>query len=382
VQTAQVGKVVAGKYALLKLIGEGGAGQVFRARAPDSGTDVCVKVLRKAKRSDATEVKRFRQEALAASKLTSEHAIRILDFGEDQNGQLYIAMEFVAGKDLRTVLAQEFPFSEERICRIMEQVLSALADAHAHHVIHRDLKPENIVIEQRHGSPDFAKVLDFGIAKIQEPDAASLTSTGFVCGTPAYMSPEQGTGSELDPRTDLYSIGVILYQMATGRLPFDGKNAVEIMMRHQYDLPVPPRELRTGNAISPGLEKLILSALEKDPGLRPQTAEAFRAALLKLGEERRRLRENPHPPAKVTSRPPTLEQTPMPAQAPIRSAARVDPIDREVAVALSRSRRPFFIGVAVAALAAIAIGVISFWPAPSGGPTALPTTRPAAAEGK
>ena len=217
-----IGRTLARKYQVEALIGEGGMGKVYRARQLALDKVVVLKVLRHTLLGDDRTVARFKREAKAASRLNHPNSISILDFGQTEDGALFIAMEFVPGQDLHTVLSKDGPLPEPRIVRIVSQVLSALYDAHNAGVIHRDLKPENIMVEQRRNEPDFVKVLDFGIAKIQdaEGDGPALTRTGFVCGTPEYMSPEQARGATLDHRSDLYAVGVILYQLISGRLPF------------------------------------------------------------------------------------------------------------------------------------------------------------------
>src|SRR5207244_12317076 len=184
----------------------------------------------------------FEREAKAASRLNHPNGIQILDFGRNADGGLFIAMEYVQGKDLRIVLRDEWPLEEGRLCNIMAQVLSALGEAHAHNVIHRDLKPENIMVEQRRNQPDFVKVLNFGIARILDSDLPRLTRADVVCGTPQYMAPEQATGAQLDGRCDLYAVGIMLYQLATGHLPFDVASAMDILTRHVHEPPVPPRK--------------------------------------------------------------------------------------------------------------------------------------------
>src|SRR5438128_7872658 len=259
---AMVGQVVAGRFKLEELIGQGGMGKVYRARHLTLDKPVCLKMLKPALLEDPTLVGRFEREAKAASRLNHPNSIAVLDFGrlEERGGTLYIAMEFVQGKDLRLVLRDEWPLPEERIARIMAQVLAALGEAHAQNVIHRDLKPENIMVEQRRAQPDFVKVLDFGIAKILDSDLPGLTRSDVVCGTPQYMAPEQATGSSLDARCDLYAVGVILYQLVTGHLPFDGANSMEVLTKHVNDPPVPPSH-RPGAKVSPAMERLILRAM-------------------------------------------------------------------------------------------------------------------------
>ena len=281
-----IGNLVAGRFRIEELIGQGGMGKVYRARHLALDRVVCLKMLRPALLEDPTLVGRFEREAKAASRLNHPNGISVLDFGRNEDGGLFIVMEYVQGKDLRIVLRDEWPLAEERLCLIIAQVLSALAEAHAHNVIHRDLKPENIMVEQHRDQADFVKVLDFGIAKILDSDLPGLTRNDVVCGTPQYMAPEQATGVQLDARCDLYAIGVILYQMATGHLPFDGQNSMEVLTKHVNEPPVPPRQRQPDAPISEAMELLILRALEKNPALRPQTAEEFRQLILAVAKRK------------------------------------------------------------------------------------------------
>jgi tRNA A-37 threonylcarbamoyl transferase component Bud32 len=276
-----VGKVVARKYSVEQCIGEGGMGKVYRARQLVLDKPVVLKVLHQELLSDARTVARFQREARAASRLNHPNSINILDFGVAEDGELFIAMEYVDGHDLHHLLTNEWPLPEPRIIRIVSQVLSALADAHSVGVIHRDLKPENVMVEPRRGGEsDVVKVLDFGIAKIVDTAEAgpALTRAGFVCGTPEYMSPEQAKGAPLDARSDLYSVGVLLFQLVTRRLPFDADTAVGFATKHLTEPPPPPSRFRPGGC-SPEMEQLILRALSKDPADRPQTAEDFLESL-------------------------------------------------------------------------------------------------------
>lgn len=285
-----IGRIVAGKYRVEEMIGEGGMGQVFRATQLSLDKAVVLKVLRRSLLSDARTVARFQREAKAASRLNHPNAIGIIDFGQDSDDSLYIAMEYVPGRDLHQIISDEGPLPEKRLIKIVAQVLAALSDAHAVGVIHRDLKPENIMVEQRRDQPDFVKVLDFGIAKLQEStgsEGQALTRAGFVCGTPEYMSPEQASGVEIDPRSDLYAVGVILYQCLTGVLPFDADSPVALATMHLSEEPVPPRQKNPDIHCSDGIERIILSAMAKDPADRPQTAEQFRSSLLTLEKSQR-----------------------------------------------------------------------------------------------
>ncbi|MBX7101441.1 MAG: serine/threonine protein kinase [Myxococcaceae bacterium] len=273
------------------MIGEGGMGKVYKATQLMLDKPVVLKVLRQALLSDERTVARFQREAKAASRLNHPNSISILDYGQGEDGALYIAMEYVAGKDLHHILSREWPLPEARVARIVGQVLSALSDAHGAGVIHRDLKPENIMVEQRRGEPDFVKVLDFGIAKIMDTPAGdegpALTRAGFVCGTPEYMSPEQARGAALDHRSDLYAVGVILYQLVSGLLPFDSDSAVGFATKHLTEQPPLPSRRRPDAKISPAMERLVMKALSKNPADRPQTAEQFRAELQAIDKERR-----------------------------------------------------------------------------------------------
>jgi len=338
-----IGQTVAERYKVEELIGQGGMGKVYRARHLALDRLVCLKMLKPALLEDPTLVGRFEREAKAASRLNHSNGIQILDFGRDDEGALYIAMEFVAGKDLRLILRDEWPLPEERLCHIMAQVLAALGEAHAHNVIHRDLKPENIMVEQRRGKPDHVKVLDFGIAKILDTDMPGLTRNDVVCGTPQYMAPEQATGSQLDARCDLYAVGVILYQMATGHLPFDGQNSMEVLTKHVNEPPVPPPERQPDAPISEAMEGLILHALQKDPAQRPQTAEEFRRLILEVPGQQGAAPQSevPTPPRGTI---PTGLPTAQPAE-PRRNSLRTP-----VAIGLA--------GAAVAVLAAVGLWLL------------------------
>ena len=306
-----VGRIVAGRFMIEDLVGQGGMGKVYKARHLSLDRPVCLKLLKPALLEDPTLVGRFEREAKAASRLNHPNVIQVIDFGRTEDGGLFIAMEYVHGKDLRTILRDEWPLDESRLCNIIAQVLSALGEAHAHNVIHRDLKPENIMVEPRRGEPDFVKVLDFGIAKILDSDLPLLTRADVVCGTPQYMAPEQATGSSLDNRCDLYAVGVILYQLATGHLPFDGPNSMDVLNKHVNDKPIPPRDRQPNAPISEAMEKLILRSLEKDPRDRPQTAEQFRQLVLAVGKK-----------AQADSLRPRMP-TPLPKTDPLQYAPRL-----------------------------------------------------------
>lgn len=281
------GSIVATKFYIMELLGEGGMGQVYKARHLALDKLVCVKILRPQFASNATVVTRFEREAKAASRLNHPNSIQVLDFGSFEKNGFYIVMEYIEGRDLANTLAEDWPLSELRVCHIAAQVLGALAAAHAAQVIHRDLKPENIMLQKMADDVDYVKVLDFGIAKVMAPEMPGLTRGDLVCGTPQYMSPEQATGAAVDGRSDLYAVGVVMYRMVTGFLPFEGRNPMEYLTKHASEKPMQPRLRRPDAVISPELEALILKALEKDPAKRPQTAEDFRRELLEIEAVRR-----------------------------------------------------------------------------------------------
>nr|WP_255449817.1 MULTISPECIES: serine/threonine-protein kinase [Myxococcaceae] len=380
---AYEGRIVAQKYRVEALIGEGGMGKVYRARQFALDKPVVLKVLRQSLMSDERTVARFQREARAASRLNHPNSINVLDFGQAEDGAFFIAMEFVSGKDLHQVLSTEWPLPEARIVRIVAQVLSALGDAHIAGVIHRDLKPENIMVEQRRNAPDFVKVLDFGIAKIQEAgdsDGPALTRAGFVCGTPEYMSPEQARGATLDARSDLYAVGVILYQLVTGLLPFDSDSAVGFATKHLTEVPPPPSQRRPGVRVSTGLEQLILRALAKDPELRPQSAEAFREELRALQQEAVGT-PAPRPLLLTTPAPPTAPQAASFASTRPVALRAPEPAPRPATAAGGRSLLGFKVltGALVVAALAVAGYALQGWVRPPAPAAVAPAAEVAAA---
>ncbi|HYS07566.1 MAG TPA: protein kinase [Myxococcales bacterium] len=337
----RIGQVVAGRFRIEELIGQGGMGKVYRARQLGLDRAVCLKMLKPSVLEDPTVVGRFEREAMAASRLNHPNSIQVLDFGRnDADGALYLAMEYVQGKDLRAVLRDEWPVPEKRLCHIMAQVLAALGEAHAHNVIHRDLKPENIMVEQRRNQPDFVRVLDFGIARILDSDLPRLTRNDVVCGTPQYMAPEQATGGQLDARCDLYAVGIIFYQLVTGQVPFDGPSSMDVLTRQVHEPPMPPRKRQPKAVISPPLESLILRVLSKNPAQRPQTAEEFRQLVLAIAD-----------PASV---PPRAQPIPARATPPRPAPVRQDAPRERPAV---RTRRVRPLALAAGAAAVIVAGL-------------------------
>lgn len=261
-----IGRTLAESYLIESLLGEGAMGRVYQANHIQLRKKVALKILHSNLVSDKTVAERFKREAHAASRLNHPNCISMLGFGEEDNGAiLWMAMEFVSGRDLGTIIGEDAPLDVKRIIRIMGQVCEALDEAHSAKVVHRDLKPANIVCFDHRRKKDIVKVLDFGIAKIMDPDEdyQPLTREGIVCGTPAYMSPEQVQGLELDARSDLFSLGIILYQTMTGQLPFFAESAVEVATKIVIETPKRPSAVRSDWSYPPEFEVIALRLLSK-----------------------------------------------------------------------------------------------------------------------
>ncbi len=282
-----LGQTLAGKYRVEKLIKRGGMGAVYQGKHVLMDKTVAIKVLRPALAVDDDVVARFSREAKAASRISHPHAVSVTDFGESENGIVFLVMEYLDGRTLKEIIRSEGAMSLTRVVEIIRQVTGALDAAHAQGVVHRDLKSDNIMVSQTNGG-DWAKVLDFGIAKIQQPPSvkdADLTAPNLVIGTPQYMSPEQCSQTQPpDARSDIYSLGVIIYEMLTGRVPFTGETATMIMMQQVQD--APPSVLATRPDLPPAVAAVIMRALAKVPADRFQTAgELFAALSSAAGED-------------------------------------------------------------------------------------------------
>jgi tRNA A-37 threonylcarbamoyl transferase component Bud32 len=268
-----VGKTIDGRYRVEMVLGEGGMGVVYLARHKVIDKRVAIKVLRADMAREKEMTERFLQEAKAASSIGNPHIIDISDFGDLPDGSTYFVMEWLDGKPLTRVLAETKPLPVDRLINIVRQIGDALAAAHQRGIVHRDLKPDNIFLVKRGQDADFVKILDFGIAKVSTSATSRLTRAGTVFGTPHYMSPEQAAGTQVDSRTDIYALGVILYEMASGKVPFDADNFMGILTQHMYKAPVPIRALVPPPDVPAGLEAIILKALSKKPEQRYQTME-------------------------------------------------------------------------------------------------------------
>ena len=274
-----LGTVIAGKYRIDAVLGRGGMGAVYRATHLMLNKTVAVKTIKPDLIESAEMVQRFQREARAATSLDHPNIVAVYDLGQAEDGALYIAMEFVKGVDLKEAIRTSGPMPPTRIVPLLRQVASALARAHRNHIVHRDLKPQNLVIGTDASGEERVKLLDFGIAKSLEDGATPLTDAGFSLGTPHYMAPEQAMGAAVDGRADIYALGVILYEMLVGDVPFNAASAPAVLIKHLNEAPEPPSHRRPDLQIPPALEGIALRCLEKEPARRFQTAEDFAAAL-------------------------------------------------------------------------------------------------------
>ncbi len=278
--------VVADRYRVLRKLGEGGMGVVYLAEHVIIEKRVALKVLSEDFARKADLVQRFMQEAKAASKIGHENIVDIHDFGETPSGSVFIAMEYLDGRDLASVIRAEGALPFERCRHIVTQICRALGAAHSKGIIHRDMKPENVYLVEREGRADFAKILDFGIAKISSLDnegGARLTRTGMIFGTPEYMSPEQARGDRADYRVDIYAVGCILYEMLTGDVPFHADTFMGVLTKHMFEQPEPPSVRAPDNQVPADVEAVVMKALAKDRDQRFQTMKEFSVALAACG---------------------------------------------------------------------------------------------------
>lgn len=297
----RIGETLVGRYRLEKLVGKGGMGRVYRATQIPLNRPVAVKILSpEFQKKDPQFVRRFYLEAASAARLTHPNTITVFDYGEAESGELFIAMEYLKGRSLAKAIATDGPFNAERTLHVGMQICRALREAHAKGIIHRDLKPGNILLLEEGDDADFVKVLDFGLVKLFNPNVTEppeedpltpdvapegeLTKAGMFLGSPKYMSPEQIQGHPLDPRTDIYSLGVLMYQMVSGRPPFIGATSVEVIYKHVNE-PV-PTFAKAGVQVPLELEDVIDQMLAKR---REERFESMNATLGRLKDVRRLL---------------------------------------------------------------------------------------------
>jgi serine/threonine-protein kinase len=292
-----IGQVLAERYHVLKKLGEGGMGQVFLAEHVKMGSVCAIKVMNRGLRDDVDAIMRFGREAANASKINHPHVARVHDYGETVDGLIYLAMEYVPGDSLSTVLKWQRPLPTARAVGIAYQIADALAAAHELGIVHRDLKPDNILVARAREGGDLVKIVDFGIAKAMQGASQTVTRSGFVVGTLQYLSPEQLTGDAVDGRSDLYALGCIMYEMLAGERAFNGPSSEMVITRR---LTEPPPSPHASNPDLPkALDAVVVRALARSPAERFQTAEELREALapfLQASTEfnRRRVVSRPH----------------------------------------------------------------------------------------
>jgi serine/threonine protein kinase len=390
-----IGATLDGRYKVLRLLGEGGMGRVYEGEHVLIERRVAIKVLREDFTRRADVVERFRREAKSASRIGHPNIVDVIDFGEAPGGASYFVMELLQGEDLADVLARCGKLPASRAVLIAFQCCHALAAAHDKGVVHRDMKPENVFLLEREGAADFVKLVDFGVAKMSELDAVQkdggkLTRSGVIFGTPEYMSPEQAAGHAPDHRADIYALGITLYELLTGRVPFEGASFMSVLTKHA-NKPLPPlRELNPDVDVSPELEAVVLRALHKDREARFQSMREMAQALEAVPEM-------PPLPFRLTapSQPRSASTPELTSAAPVEGAARRP--------TRSFDRRVLWLSVAaLTAVSAVAIAVgfdgsdepstaVSTGAAASGGtavhdrrtstaPTAPPSAPPAASQ--
>jgi eukaryotic-like serine/threonine-protein kinase len=271
-----VGQVIAGRYRVIRKIAEGGMGQVYYAEHVRIGRPCALKIMNPALKSDPESLSRFGREAAHASRIDHPHVATVHDFGETDDGMIFLAMDYADGEPLTDMLAREHSFAPDRAVEIARQIADALAAAHEKGIVHRDLKPDNVIIAQRAGR-DFARVIDFGIAKALEGGSTRLTRAGFVVGTPRYMSPEQLVADPVDPRSDIYSLGCILFEMLVG-MPVFGTTTGEVRITKRLTEPAP--SARSHNSrVSQDIDRIVVRALGRSPEERFQSANELHDAL-------------------------------------------------------------------------------------------------------
>ncbi|MBL8148664.1 MAG: serine/threonine protein kinase, partial [Blastocatellia bacterium] len=275
-------RLLGGKYRLERLIARGGMGAIYQAVQEELSRLIAIKVLNPEFVNNPTALERFRREALASANLKHPNIVTIYDFGVTPSGSSFIAMEFLKGRSLSVLLEQEGKLGLDRTLKIIEPICQALTEAHHKGIIHRDLKPDNIMLEQS-GTNEVVKVVDFGLAKLKQRAEQRRITGNLVVGTFDYMSPEQCQSLDLDPTSDIYSLGVMLYEMLTGRVPFHSQSRLATIYQHINEPPRPPREFAP--EIPQLVESVILKALAKDPRDRQQSSKELFEELVEASQD-------------------------------------------------------------------------------------------------
>ncbi|MEO6951952.1 MAG: protein kinase [Polyangia bacterium] len=365
-----VGTVLAERYRIVRLLGEGGMGQVYEAQHLNINKRFAIKLLRPEIVSNQEAVARFRQEAWSASSIGDENIVEIDDFATLPNGSVYLAMEYLQGRALSDRMRTPPPVALDEALDLLMQVCRGLSAAHAKGIVHRDMKPENVFLAEKHGRV-IAKILDFGIAKVSGAEGSqSLTRTGTIFGTPHYMSPEQALGRALDHRTDIYSVGVIMYELFTGRVPFEAESFMGILTKHITVEPMAPHLLSPERNILPEVEAVILRAMAKEVADRYQTMNELLGELLVLAEQHApnvlrvpsgsiSAQVSSQMPSATPSSPRAAPSTPLPPSMKVQAATS------SVDIVSGKERRAGVLVGAAVALVGLVTAVVLFSHAPA-----------------
>ena len=277
--TKQLPHPIQGDYLLLEVIGQGGMGVVYKGVHTILEREVAIKILHPNLTADPATEKRFLREARSIGRIKNEHVVEVLNFGKTKQDELYLVMELIEGVILSQALKNEPFLPAERACHIASQMCDALGAAHEQGIVHRDLKPANVILTQKKDDSDFVKLLDFGVAKILDETENTLTRDGLIVGTYSTMAPEQLLGYDVDGRSDLYSLGIVLYTMLTGKPPFRGKDLATLCYQHVHVPPRTPASVNSNTEISPALNACVMRALCKSPDNRYKDMTAFQTAM-------------------------------------------------------------------------------------------------------
>ncbi len=370
-----IGRLLADKFKIVSLLARGGMGKVYKGEQAPLGRACAIKVLTPPDNGSTTEDefrKRFFLEASIGAKLTHPNTVTIFDYGVTEDGVYFIAMEYLEGKTLARLIKEEGPFPEERTAHIARQICRSLREAHALGVIHRDLKPANVYLVSHADEADVVKVLDFGLVKNVESDGEDLTQTGLFMGSPKYMAPEQIRGEHVDGRTDVYALGVIMYEMIVGKVPYDRPKQVDTLLAHVND-PLPPlREKKPDLELSDLLETIILRCLAKNPAERfsgmGEVLESLKGTaggqytMTRTAELDSLRASSSLTPSPSTYRPAVSGEIPA-AQTSIAPAATTPPPSRK------------WFPIAVAAVSIVAIGVVFMTRKSAGQPAPAPAAE-------
>jgi serine/threonine protein kinase len=390
-----IGTLAAGRYRVMKLLGEGGMGQVYLAEHVAIEKRVALKVLRAEYATKGEIVTRFQQEAISASRIKHPNVLDVFDFGQLDNGCFFLAMEFLEGNDLADEITRRRVLDAATGIRVAMQICRALAAAHINGVVHRDMKPENVFLQRTADGEEIVKIVDFGIAQLRSKDDAvvetkrRLTRTGMIFGTPEYMAPEQASGKHADLRADIYAVGIIMYEMFTGAVPFTGETFLGVLTKHLNEAPPAMDSVFPELGISPEMQAVIMRALVKDPAVRYQsmlelaqaisstpdaTALGYRAVQSAMTEHS--LSYLPHAPSNPTHQqfapstpppPPPGASTPAPAlQAPNLAGQETTAARAETLIGAEANTRPPVArgnggAIAIATLAVLVLGGGGAW---------------------